>query len=88
MSHKMTRLKFLQLALEGARARKDKMDGKLVGEIAWEILCHDVNYCDARLRDEQHRLDLKARQKATENVVVLDKRKLTPRALHYLEQFK
>lgn len=87
-NHKMTRLHFLTLALEGARARKGLAQKSLCGELEWEQLHHDVNYIDARLRDEKERLRIKAVQKALEKPVVLDKRKLTPRALTYLEQFK
>lgn len=93
---KMTRLKFLELALEGARLRMGLAQD--LSEYEWGQLHADVNYIDARLKDERTRLALKERNKGAlraafeKGAAVLEEstplKPLTPRAKQYLEQFK
>ena len=79
MTPRMTRLKFLELAMEGAASRLVGAQG--LNETQYAALHADANYIDARLKDERKRLALKERNKGA-LAQALDKAKLTPRAVH------
>jgi hypothetical protein len=80
----MTRLKFLELAMEGAHAR---VGHACPADGDWNELRADRDYCEVKLKAERTRLALKERNKGA-LAQALDKAKLTPRAQQYLEQFK
>jgi len=66
MTNKMTRLKFLELALEGARMRRGTAQN--LSETEWRELDYDVHYVKAKLEAEEMRLELKAKKQAIENM--------------------